>query len=386
MASRTDSQEQVDRTILLLYEAAAETGSQASAAWASAGDALRRLVGAETGSLYLGDPRAGRVEQIFASALPQASVEAHARHFHALDPWTVPTMARSARMPMRAILGSEVIEDAAYRRTEWYTDFARDLGLFHLIGTIVPLGAEAGAAPLGLHRPDAAGPFSTDDRRLLDRVLPHLRQALRLRVRLGGLPRTESGVAALEGLRDPALVVDADLHVLRANAAAAAMAAQGEGILLQRNGHAGLILRAEATTTTAALAAEVARCALGGGEGSALALPRQGRGPLAALVSPIPARFAAPGREQAPLVLILLRDPSGMALPSVQALVSLFGMTRAEAAVARALAAGETMEAVAAGRGVGPATVRSQARTACQKTGAATLRDLARILATLGRG
>jgi DNA-binding NarL/FixJ family response regulator len=51
--------------------------------------------------------------------------------------------------------------------------------------------------------------------------------------------------------------------------------------------------------------------------------------------------------------------------------------------VARALAGGATKRAVADARGLREATVRTQVRAVLDKTGAANLRDLERLLAGL---
>ncbi|WP_270936320.1 LuxR C-terminal-related transcriptional regulator, partial [Falsiroseomonas oryzae] len=61
----------------------------------------------------------------------------------------------------------------------------------------------------------------------------------------------------------------------------------------------------------------------------------------------------------------------------------LFGLTAAEAEVARALAGGATKAEVAGARGLRETTVRTQVRSVLAKTGAANLRDLERMLAGL---
>jgi DNA-binding CsgD family transcriptional regulator len=61
----------------------------------------------------------------------------------------------------------------------------------------------------------------------------------------------------------------------------------------------------------------------------------------------------------------------------------LFGLTAAEAEVARALAGGATKSSVALARGIAETTVRTQVRAVLTKTGAANLRDLERLLAGL---
>jgi DNA-binding NarL/FixJ family response regulator len=110
---------------------------------------------------------------------------------------------------------------------------------------------------------------------------------------------------------------------------------------------------------------------------------------LAALVMPLPKRLAdAPGGDMgrtANRALVLLREiaPRPATAPRVELLRGLFGLTRAEAEVARALSGGATKRAVADARGLREVTVRTQVRAILEKTGAANLRDLERMLAGL---
>ena len=82
--------------------------------------------------------------------------------------------------------------------------------------------------------------------------------------------------------------------------------------------------------------------------------------------------------------LILLRDLTARQEPlRARLLQDLFGLTRAEAEVACALAGGAPKSAVAAKRGSQVSTVRTQVRSVLEKTGAANLRDLERLLSRL---
>ena len=129
--------------------------------------------------------------------------------------------------------------------------------------------------------------------------------------------------------------------------------------------------------------------ALGGRSGGAVRLRDATSIPaLAALVMPLPRRLSdAPGAgmgRTADRALVLLRElAAAPAAPPVDLLRDLFGLTRAEAEVARALAGGATKRAVADARGLREATVRTQVRAVLDKTGAANLRDLERLLAGL---
>ena len=80
---------------------------------------------------------------------------------------------------------------------------------------------------------------------------------------------------------------------------------------------------------------------------------------------------------------MVIEDLDRRARPSVATLCDVFGLTRAEAEVAVALAGGSGAEAVASGRRVSLDTVRSQIRAILRKSEAANLRDLERLMATL---
>ncbi|WP_237214080.1 helix-turn-helix transcriptional regulator [Falsiroseomonas oryziterrae] len=197
--------------------------------------------------------------------------------------------------------------------------------------------------------------------------------------------------AALDAITHGVLVVDAALRVVVANAAAETMASAGHGFRLRphdaRIGSACVILPS-LRRDAAALAALVGAVALAGQPGGAILLHHADGAPaVAALVSPLPERPPAsgacgggrvPGRA-----LILLHDLALSAAPRAELLRGLFGLTAKEAEVARMLAGGATKAAVAEARGLRETTVRTQVRAVLAKTGAANLRDLARMLAGL---
>jgi DNA-binding CsgD family transcriptional regulator len=196
----------------------------------------------------------------------------------------------------------------------------------------------------------------------------------------------------LDALTEGVLVVDADLHVFVANAAAETMASRGGAIRLTRSGNGGPLTTALWTLdrrTRAALAGLVCVTAEQGGPGGAVPL-RDGDGATvaAALVYPLPRRLVGspgglagrvPGRA-----LVLLRDLRPMrGAADPRCLRDLFGLTPAEADVALALVGGATKASVAHGRRSQVSTVNTQVRSILAKTGAANLRDLERMLGTL---
>ncbi len=204
------------------------------------------------------------------------------------------------------------------------------------------------------------------------------------------------GLAALDALAIGVIVVDADLRVRLSNAAAEAMAQGGLGFRLRREAGrvpAATQLVVGEAAAAAALLRLVRPTAMAGEAGGALRLKVDAEtsdraAGCAMLVAPLPARL-----PQAPLqlsgrvpgqALILLRELADPVAPRAALLRDLFGLTPAEAEVARALATGASKGAVAGARGLRETTVRTQVRGVLAKTGAVNLRDLARILAGLG--
>ncbi|MBP0446454.1 hypothetical protein J8J14_16890 [Roseomonas sp. SSH11] len=380
----------------LAYDAAA-----GEACWHDVAQALTTALGATGTSLWVGDAEAGRVDIL--RAIPGAA-PVYTTQRYGPDPWirgflaaARPAMAEGAP-PI--ILGPGDLPDEAYRRSDFYAGFARQLGPSHLVGNLA-LQGEPGCMPMGFHRPEGSPPFGAEEQAALGALFPHLRRALRLRQRLRqSAAGPHHATAALEALPIAAIAVDADLRIARTNAAAEALLRAGTGLRLLRVAPppSPVRLGAARSTESSELARLVRRIAQASGQdniqgGSLRISPPDPEGgpPLAVLATPLPAHLIAvpPGNRQGRLpglVLLAIREIGIPRSPSPWILADLFGLSAAEASVAIALAGGATAEAVAAQRRVGLATVRAQIRTILEKTGASGLRDLERILATLGDG
>lgn len=362
--------------------------------WSVVCGGLKALVGARSASLMAGDFAAGRQEILYHAEIPEDAAAAYRRHYRKVDLWTnrasrIMAQPGAAAGPVRVFTSGGLVSDREFVRSEFYCDFGRKLGLRYVVGTVAPLGA-GGTMPIGLHRPDGAPPFGERERRLLEHLLPHLRRSLQVRHRLAAPAALADGQSVLDALPTGALVVDAEMRVLAANFAAEALAAGGAGLALRREaglgGGAAVFARARRRTENAALAFLVRATALGGAPGGVVRLQDEDDGTkaLVASVAPLPKRLAGgsgAGRV-AGQALVLLRDLSApTAPPRLGTLRELFGLTRAQAEVAQALAGGTTKKAVAAGRGSRESTVRTHVRAVLDKTGAANLRELERLLA-----
>ena len=373
--------------VALIYAAAAE-----EAGWATAMLALQRAVGASSAGLFAAPD--GVIETIHGSSFDPADIRDYARHYHRLDPWLQRLRAPVLRGGPATLstLGQSLLAQDAFRRSEFYNDFARRIGLEWIVGAIGRLGP--GSFHLGLHRPAGRESFGAAELALLEAVVPHLRRGLQLRERLRGIEALPA--LMLDAMPEAALVVDADLRLRHANLAAVRLCAPGSAIRLAQESRlsgAPLRLRLPEAGAAARLAALV-QGAIGGGTGGAMRLRAEAeeeRASLALLVSPLPARLRpAGGAELSPgaapgLALILLRPLDHLPPPPPALLQAVFGLSLAEAEVAAGLAGGNGADWLAERRGVSPATIRAQVRALLEKTGTHNLRELEAVLASLAR-
>ncbi len=375
-----------------IYDAAAGGTS-----WAAVGQSLANLVRASNGWLCVTDHQGENARLLYRANYPDKEIAAYQAYYRHVDLWTIRT-AQAVRhaapsVPPKARTSGFLVPDAEYVRSEFYADLGRHVGLRHVVGTVMPLGA-AGLMPVCLHRADDEAPFEATDARLLDHLLPHLRRAMQLRHRLHP-DRTAANPAlsALDALATAVVVVDAELRIVVANAAAEAIAAGQTGLKIVEqkiaSGPRSRMLAASHHDDQMTMSGLVRAAALRGLSGGGLRVRDATLAPrLAVLVSPLPSRLSdghngrsgrVPGKA-----LILLRDLSDAArAPDPDLLRRLFGLTRAEAEVACALYGGATKGAVAAMRGSRESTIRSQVDAILLKTGTTNLRDLERLLASL---
>lgn len=386
------SHELILKTADAIYDAAAGGTS-----WQSVGFSLSALVNARSASLMLKGPGQVQSELLSHANIPFEAVAEYAAHYRHHDLWTSRAAAHIGPPGAAPKIWSSghLVPDPEFLRSEFWNGFGRRYGLRFVMGAVVPMGA-AGTMPIGLHRPAGKAPFDETDKRLLGAVLPHLRRALQLRRQLAAVPGSQAGdgalgLAALDAMASGIVVVDAELRVQLCNVMAARMGAEGLGFRIQReNGSsaAGTILRPLHRNDASTLARLVRSTASAGEAGGALRLnAADGTATTAALVMPLPARLAESPLSIAGRVpgqaLVLLRQIAEPTAPRAELLRALFGLTPAEAEVARALAGGASKTAVAAARGLRETTVRTQVRAVLAKTGATNLRDLERILAGL---
>jgi DNA-binding CsgD family transcriptional regulator len=302
---------------------------------------------------------------------------------------------RTEHLPVGAVMtDAGLMPKAEFRRTGFYQDCLRPLGLDSLMNLRAARHANGLAANLCLFRTARQGEFGAVEVAAYERLAPHLCRAIALHLRVAEAEGERRAlVGTLETLPRAALLVDGAMRVLRSNQAGATLLAARDG--LQTDRAEGGALRARHPEETVALRRMVAAAVARSGPGQAadaaehlcLSRPLPARPPLIVAVLPLGAAGASSiGLPPEAAALLLVTDPAQRPdPPSLPLLREAFGLTRAEAEVAARAGQGEEVARIAEALGITPGTTRLHLHRVFEKTGVHRQAELALVLARLQR-
>jgi DNA-binding CsgD family transcriptional regulator/PAS domain-containing protein len=287
-----------------------------------------------------------------------AAMDAYYRHHSHINPF-VPLLMKAPLLT--AHRNEEFLSRERLLRSEFYNDFLRpqeDIGaggggiIFNEAGRILILSGQVRFRD-GESKIERLTAY-------FDLLMPHVRQAFAIQRRLSlteGL--AESRRTLLDRATSPSFLIDAQYRVAWFNAAAEALLAGPSPVVLGTGGALGFADIAAQRRLEAAV-----KAILVGDPPSAAPAFRVGEGGWYASLVPLPrGSRASPGwLPEAPVALLVLSDPAPVPNPMWPVHAAEHGLTPAEAALAEALAAGQSLAAHAEARGRSLHTVRAQAK------------------------
>jgi hypothetical protein len=181
--------------ISAVYEAAVD-----GEAWARLPRLLADYVEGETCAIY--STAQGVVNETVTHGLNDAAADYTAYYFE-VEPW----LATSGHTPIfGAVRGSEILDPGIFEETEYYQDFGRRWGMFHLLGGYWPVTPDRQLG-VGIHRPRDRADFSAEEFTRYAGIVPHMQRMMQLRARLSDAERTASiGFAAVDALAFAAVI------------------------------------------------------------------------------------------------------------------------------------------------------------------------------------
>ena len=342
--------------------------------WPQVLDRIAHVLGGMRADLWVGAPT-GHVRAVDFIGIDPAFRCTYEQHFGRIDPvfWPVTTL------PEGTIRTDAVIPRSSLERSEFYQDWVRPQDM-HSIAVLNFLRTDSLSGVLGVPRSAGGRLFENNDLRIFRELLPHLRRAVQMEMHLDELAgRDRLTSAALDSLSHAMLIVDRHCRPLFLNRAAQQLLGRRDGLSIDMN-----LLNASTSRLTQMLHALVARATATSGQarGGAMALLRpSGRRALNAFVARLPGESSWPCvPDGAHAALILITDDERKAMASEDVLMSLYGLTRAEARIAGRLGRGEALAAVADSLGVLASTARTHLHHAFAKTATQRQSELARLV------
>ncbi|MEO5326586.1 helix-turn-helix transcriptional regulator [Mesorhizobium sp. CC13] len=355
-----------DRLVELLYAGIGETKP-----FDSFLKALRLAVDAESSTLIIERQRRDRPGAIYSGAAPEERIARYSvlyaeDPFIDLPPGKVTTLAEH--------VGEDVIA-----RSDFMKGFMAGSGWMHVLGADI---VEASGARVRMRATRVLGRdnFGSIERDALRGLLPHLKQAMSLFLRLNGLEaERELFAGALGRLAVGAIIVDRDCRILQATPQAEAILAERD-VLKNDRGRLRLLDEAGPAGEFTAAVAEIAEANDATAAGSrAFSIHRSSGEALGLVVRPAPqsSKLHAPLRGAA---LVIIADAGSTVAPQPSVLVRLFGLTPAEAELAALMGQGLDLDDASVTLGITKNTAKAHLRMVFSKTGVTRQSGLVRLL------
>lgn len=291
--------------------------------------------------------------------------------YAAEDPWTLANLTDFR--PNILVDNTELVSDERYSKSRLYNEFFRDIGDDTFRALSVSSHSDGGKGSMAIHRGKSSKGFAAKGKQRLAVLAPHIGRVIALKAQLDRLARGRE-VARLLSNHSPVagIIIDSRRRLIETNEGGEKVLELGAFLALKwgRVIPMGRAANEIERALTVALKPEPSP--------AMVTIERFGQVPLTLDVIPMPLDTTMRG------AMLLVRDPAGMSSHTELRLVSAFGMSPAQAAVALKLAEGRTIEEIASIRGVSRETVRVQVRDVAARLGCSRQAEISAIVRAFG--
>jgi DNA-binding CsgD family transcriptional regulator len=336
--------------------------------WPDALAAMTRCVGGIAATIERYDYRLATIKEFLSYGIPPPNELVYLSEYAGDNP-RVPVILASE--PFAPVWDYAGLNERAMDRHSFYSDFLGPVGFRYYVGARLP-DHDGDRVLVGVQRSAKQGHVDKAKIENFRRLLPHVQQAVdvarRLRTAVGASQSLEQ---ALDWLTDGVALMRADGTILFANEVLRAMVRTNDGIRMRKNTIAFAFSAAQSRFGAAINAVRELREGNPTSVGDFFAARPSGGPDYQISVRPL-----LGNAEAAADLMVFVRDPSDKSGATPELLREAFGLTEAEANLARALQSGMSMNDYARLRGVSMTTVYTHMRRIKEKTGCNRMAEL----------
>jgi DNA-binding CsgD family transcriptional regulator len=358
------------------------TAATDAAVWPEVMKSLQSEFRCTSVGLYCADMRSGDVSVVELRDIDPGYVRDYVDYYLKDNPWcAVPELQIPGRIRTDRSLDEHYRKPGYYKSTEFYNEWMRPQGFIHSMSTNLLSDGDL-RTKFYMYRNRRPGSFTPDDIRRFEHLSGHLMRAVGIAYRLN---TRESGVAGglsvLDHLRFGVILLDSGLRIVHANRFAETLLQSNDGLHLRDS-----MVRALHADDSRELERSL-RTALSAHLGWSTQLPEAasvrrvaGRRALRVTAVPLPRHAENLFLVRCAAVALMISDPELEAVVPDQWLRHRYGLTGAEARLARSLVRGESLRAAAESNGLTYETARWYLKNIFQKTGTGGQPQLVRTL------
>jgi DNA-binding CsgD family transcriptional regulator len=338
--------------------------------WRYALHTLRDLLGSAEIAFTVVDSRSSQpaLWETTGAVLSSRQCDAYQSDFMRLDP-KLPILSQRGR----GFLFNDIehFDDSFVAHDPFYQGYSLPLGVRHTLDLFVD-SCNGRNVYLAAMRSSTQGPYDDVASAQLRSASTHLVRALKARDEIAQVElAARRANSALDQLDFGIAVVDVGARLCLANAFARAAFARGVPLSLI---HSRVFARTDEN-----LIAEKIHGAIAGRPSTFRLRNREGW-----IISAIPLPATSPlAPSTAASAMLVFRHSQRLVSPAAQDVMSIFGLTRAEAEIAVGIGAGKSLRALAASRNVKTSTVRWQLLAVLRKLEVRRQADVVRVLAAI---
>lgn len=272
-----------------------------------------------------------------------------------------------------------------FYRTEFFNDWAGKQDIHHgVCGTVWQ--DEHFTIQLLIQRTRKQGYYSAEETAQINKIVPHLRRAIRLSSQIDGMRAEQHALAqTLDRRALPFAVLDREGGIRYLSSEAESIIADTENLSVKNGklipGNAALRKRLQKLLSQTACGKETKNFSAG----EVLTIRREKLPPLRCLASPSPTGAVSGTPWQSlhgGLCVLYFHDPAMQLEIDADRLAQLLGLSEAESLVAIGVAMGHSPAEIAARRNLSVHTVRTQLKAIYRKTNCSRQSELANLIIT----